>query len=252
MSPSDEQLNEQAVGVASTVLSDTVVAATRCEQTTMDQVAKAAGVGGATRGMARFSKKLGEAMMPSVGNMAKGLEGGGLPKTFILAVTADKVAAIEDKQKDDQLVGGKVLKEWPREGFVAKLDNGPMGAMTGVPEDRQLLILYLPLDGSSNKYLAAANKNMAAAGSPGMPTKFMIAKDAPSDAVAKELAGSSPPPTVIMGGQVVQGGMAGMPGMPGAGGQDSTAQLEKLAALHASGALTDAEFEAQKAKVLGG
>ena len=32
------------------------------------------GVGGATRGMAKFGKKLGGAMMPSVGNMAKGLE----------------------------------------------------------------------------------------------------------------------------------------------------------------------------------
>jgi hypothetical protein len=41
--------------------------------------------------------------------------------------------------------------------------------------------------------------------------------------------------------------------MPGqaAGAGDSTAQLEKLAQLHASGALTDAEFETQKAKIIG-
>jgi hypothetical protein len=37
----------------------------------------------------------------------------------------------------------------------------------------------------------------------------------------------------------------------GAGATDSTAQLEKLAQLHASGALTDEEFEAQKSKIIG-
>jgi hypothetical protein len=32
---------------------------------------------------------------------------------------------------------------------------------------------------------------------------------------------------------------------------DATASLEKLAQLHASGALTDEEFAAQKAKIIG-
>lgn len=40
--------------------------------------------------------------------------------------------------------------------------------------------------------------------------------------------------------------MAGMPGMA----PDPVAQLERLAALHTSGALTDAEFAAEKAKLL--
>lgn len=35
------------------------------------------------------------------------------------------------------------------------------------------------------------------------------------------------------------------------GGGDSLAELERLAALHASGALTDSEFEQQKARILG-
>ncbi|OWY60815.1 hypothetical protein B7486_67140, partial [cyanobacterium TDX16] len=35
-----------------------------------------------------------------------------------------------------------------------------------------------------------------------------------------------------------------------AGGLSNAEQLEKLAALHASGALTDAEFEAQKQQLL--
>ena len=37
----------------------------------------------------------------------------------------------------------------------------------------------------------------------------------------------------------------------GSGGSDSVAELERLAKLRDSGALTDAEFEQQKAKILG-
>src|SRR5262245_8502584 len=44
----------------------------------------------------------------------------------------------------------------------------------------------------------------------------------------------------------------GMPSHPGAaGGDDKVTQLERLARLHESGALTDAEFEREKARVLG-
>ena len=39
---------------------------------------------------------------------------------------------------------------------------------------------------------------------------------------------------------------------PAAGGQDTITQLKELAALKEQGILTDAEFEAQKAKVLAG
>ena len=41
------------------------------------------------------------------------------------------------------------------------------------------------------------------------------------------------------------------PPTPTAAPRDSVAQLKDLAALHASGVLTDAEFTAEKAKVLG-
>src|SRR3954453_3979789 len=45
-------------------------------------------------------------------------------------------------------------------------------------------------------------------------------------------------------------GMGGAPA-PAAAAPDSMEQLERLAALHAQGALTDEEFAAQKAKLLG-
>jgi hypothetical protein len=56
-------------------------------------------------------------------------------------------------------------------------------------------------------------------------------------------------PNIQVGGVPIQQ-MGQMPGQPATGG-DSTAQLEKLAQLHASGALTDEEFAAQKSKIIG-
>ncbi len=58
-----------------------------------------------------------------------------------------------------------------------------------------------------------------------------------------------------MGGQAAQmpGGIGQVPGMtpPAPPQTDSVAQLEKLAKLKESGALTEAEFEAEKAKIIG-
>ena len=58
-----------------------------------------------------------------------------------------------------------------------------------------------------------------------------------------------------MGGQAAQmpGGIGQVPGMtpPAQPQTDSVAQLEKLAKLKESGALTEAEFEAEKAKIIG-
>ena len=110
MSLPAEQVNEQAVSVATEVLNDSVVAACHFEQVTQDQQLKAAGIGGATRGMAKFGTKLGEGMMPSVGGMAKGLRGAGLPDNFILAVASNQIHALEEKDNKGNLRAGKVLE----------------------------------------------------------------------------------------------------------------------------------------------
>jgi hypothetical protein len=172
-----------------------------------------------------------------------------LPENFILTVTSNQIHAIEEKDKKGKLVKGKVLKSWDRDQVSASMGGAQMmAAVSGTPEDRQVITLYLPLDGSKNKYLAAASQMQAQAGASGQPTRFQIAKDEASDAVAKELVGDSPAmPNVQIGGVPIQQ----MGQMPGQAAGDSTAQLEKLAQLHASGALTDAEFEAQKAKIIG-
>jgi hypothetical protein len=252
MGLSAEQINEQAMSIASSALNDSVIAAAHMEPVTQDQQLKAAGVGGGSRMAAKFGTKLGGAMMPSVGKMSKGLESAGLPDTFIVAVTADQVVAIEEKEKKGELKPGKVLKTWPRADIRASMGGGVIEAVSGTPGDRQEITLYIPLDGSQSKYLAAAANMQAAAGVTGQPTRMQIAKDEPSNALAKELIGDQPAVPNVQIGNMDLGQMAGtqMPGQA-AGGEDSTAQLEKLAQLHASGALTDAEFEAQKAKIIG-
>jgi hypothetical protein len=243
-SMSAEQVNAEAAQIASEVLNDSVVAAAHCEQVTQDQQLENFGVGGGTRAAAKIGKGLGGALMPSVGKMSKGLEGGGLPKNFILAVTKTQVAAIEEKEKKGKLVAGKVLRTFDREGFRASAGNDAMTAVSGTPEDRQLITLYLPLDGSKSKYLAASARIQAQAGATGQPTRFQLAKDEASQGIIDELVGDSPAmPNVQIGNMPIQ--------QVAAGGADATAQLEKLAQLHASGALTDEEFAAQKAKIIG-
>jgi hypothetical protein len=253
MGLSAEQINEQAMSAASSALNDSVVAAAHCEQVTQDQQMKAAGIGGGSRMAAKFGTKLGGTMMPGVGNMAKGLRGAGLPESFILAVTSDQVVALEEKEKKGELKPGKVLKSWPREEIRASMGNDIVGAVSGTPEDRQIITLYLPLDGSKSKYLAAAANMQASAGVTGQPTRFQIAKDEASSALAKELIGDRPAVPNVQIGDMNLGQMAAgmqMPGQASPAG-DSTAQLEKLAQLHASGALTDEEFAAQKARIIG-
>jgi hypothetical protein len=52
--------------------------------------------------------------------------------------------------------------------------------------------------------------------------------------------------------QAYQAEQAAAPAPAGAGTDDKLAQLKELGELKASGVLTDAEFEAQKAKILAG
>jgi hypothetical protein len=249
LSSEELQWNMQAVGVAASALGEPVSAATRCEQVTTDMAAEAAGVGKVNRGMMKGMKAVSSKMMPSVGNMAKGLETGGLPKSFILAVTDRQIHALEDEHDGGKLTAGKVLKSWDREGFQAKISPDMANAAQGIPADRQLLVLFLPLEGDKNKYLAAASANMAAAGSAGMPQKFAIAKDAASQGVIDAIVTAGGAANIMINGVSVDQMMAQAAGNAAA---DPTAQLTRLADLHDRGVLSDDEFTSQKAKILAG
>jgi Short C-terminal domain len=248
LSDSELRMNQEAAGIASSVLSETVVAATRCEQVTQDMKLGAAGLSGANRGMLRGMKAMNRVLMPSVGGISKELQSAGLPRSFVLAVTDSQVHALEDKHDGDSLVAGKVLKSWNRDGFLAKFTNQASNVASGVPEDRQVLTLFLPIEGGNNRYLQAAARNNAAAGSAGMPHKVMVAKDAPSQAVIDTLAARGAVPNMMIGGRSLQEMMAQTAGTATAA--DPTERLGRLADLHDRGVLSDDEFAAQKAKIL--
>jgi hypothetical protein len=251
-------MNEQAAEVAASVLSEPVVAATRCEQITEDMNAEAAGVGKGVRGIARFDRKLAGGLAKGMGmggltNMGKEMRSAGLPNTFVLAVTETQVHALEDKQRDGNLVAGNILKSWDRKGLMARAGE----ALGVAAPDRQALTLFLPMDAGKNKYLKATAARLDQAGAPGMPTKFLVAKDAASQAVIDAIAsrealndfGATQLETnPALAARFAAAGVNGQ----GAGGSSSVERLEKLAQLRASGVLNDAEFEAEKAKVIAG
>jgi hypothetical protein len=257
----DLRMNQQATTVAASAVGEPVEAACLCEQATQDMMLEAAGVGAVNRGFVKGAKGLSRAMMPRTMGGMKQMETGGLPKSFVLAVSASKVYAIEDKQKGGELVAGKVLETWERDAFTAKLNTlHGMDVTTGLPDDRQLLIIYLSLEGSKSKYMQAAARQTAAYGSPGMPTKFALAKDEASQKVIDAVTANAPAPgsNIIIGGQSLAD-MQAAAAQAAAGAQatagaqaasDPTDKLTKLADLRDRGVLNDEEFAAQKAKIL--
>ena len=64
------------------------------------------------------------------------------------------------------------------QGIIAKAPASPaIVAPGGVPDDRQVLVLYLPLDGAKTRYMRAAASHVAAAASSGVSIKVMVARD---------------------------------------------------------------------------
>ena len=241
-------MNEEAADVAAKVVGGSVEAAARVEQVTESQQLGAAGVSKFSRGFLKFGRAQGRLLMPrSMGDLNK-MKTGGLPKSFVLAVTDSKVYAIEDKHDGDKLVAGNVLNEWDREGFTAKQSANPgMAVSAGVPDDRQMIIMYLPMEGAKGRYGKAAARQVAAYGGPGMPHRVMLAKDDASQKVIDAIVSKGPAGANIMiGGQSLQDMV-----QQAAGQADPTQQLSQLADLHERGVLSDDEFAAQKAKILG-
>ena len=246
LSDEDLRMNEQATEVAAGVLGESVLAATRCEQITQDMNIEAAGMGKTMRGMAKFSRGMAKPMSMAMGTnkMEKDLRGGGLPKSFVLAITDSKVAAIEDKQRGGQLVAGDLVKTWGRDEI-----SGRAGAAIMVAgDDRQQLTLYLPAEDVKSKYMKAAATQMAKMGVQGRPVNFLVAKDEASQKVIELMSANAPAPgsNVIIGGRSMADVMGQSPAAA-----DPTEQLTRLADLHDRGVLSDEEFAAQKAKILG-
>jgi hypothetical protein len=244
----DLSLNAQAATAAAAATGDSITAAARCELITNDDTLAAAGVGGMSRGMMKGMRAMNKVAMPRFSSDMSNLQDGGLPKIFVLAVSSTRVYALEDKHDGARLVLGKVIKEWEREGFLAKsgsMSGAIIAATSGLPDDRQVLTIYVPLEGGKTKYMQAAERQTAAVSaavgvSTGMPRKLALAKDEASDALIAAIAQQGPP-RVMVGDQLI--------GQPGSGA-DPASQLTQLAALRDRGLLSSEEFESQKARIL--
>jgi putative oligomerization/nucleic acid binding protein len=262
LSADELRINEQAATVAGSVLSEPVVAATRAQQLTIDMTAEAAGVGGFNRAMMRGMMSM--TKMSKVGAMGDQMRTAGLPDSFILAVTTNQIHAIEDKRDHGELVAGKVLNSWDRP-VHASLMPSMVNTAQGVPPDRQVLNLTLPMEGGGNRYLEAAARNTAAVG--GMPHRFVLGTDGPSQAVVNALVDANPMASMAMGApdlQSMRGAYSGVAdaamrqamtggavaGAPAAPASDPMDQIAKLAKLRDSGVLTEDEFQAKKTELL--
>jgi hypothetical protein len=70
-------------------------------------------------------------MMPRMGADMDRMHDGGLPKSFILAVTATDVHALEDTESSPE-----VVKSWDRQGFTAKTSPNHHRGPAPVGHDR--------------------------------------------------------------------------------------------------------------------
>jgi hypothetical protein len=230
---SDRELlmNQQAATVAASVLSQPVEAATRCEQIS-------------TKATKMYAAGGGDMRWKNVPN------GTGLPKSFILAVTRTHVYALEDKEHRGELVPGHVLKTWDRLGFRAQPGRDAMLAANGMPDDRQSLILFLPIDGDSSPISQEVARRRAAAGqrTPGLPHGFVVGRDAASQRVVAALAASTPAGGgITINGQTIQQMVAQAAAPP----PPSTAQrLQELETLRAAGAITEAEYARKREQII--
>ena len=163
------------------MLSEPVQAATVVNQLGIDTMVKGAGMGKGMQKMAKFGDKQSRfmsKMMPGMKGIGD-MKTGGLPDSFVLAVTASKVHAIKTKEKKGgELTVGDVISSWDRQGFQAKRGIDIAAQAQGVPQDRQLLTLYLPNERVSNMMPGV-----------GMPTQFVVGRDPASEAVVSALAG---------------------------------------------------------------
>jgi ABC-2 type transport system permease protein len=89
-----------------------------------------------------------------------------------------KVSKSGEEKKGGELTVGDVISSWDRQGFQAKRGIDIAAQAQGVPQDRQLLTLYLPNERVSNMMPGV-----------GMPTQFVVGRDPASEAVVSALAG---------------------------------------------------------------
>jgi hypothetical protein len=243
-------INQQAATVAASVLSEAVVATL-----TQSIVAFEKTINRRSRWFGRGVTEQ-NAYDNRIMSAEVWLASGGLPDSFILTVTADSIYVIEDKRKDAQLFAGQVLKSWVRDGFRASVDRRPL--RSAVPADCQMLRLVLPIEPvknrAMNRQLQKAAEMAAARGwPPGAEHGFVVGRDAATEGVIEALTqrSSGAAPTVTIGGPAA--GASPQPSSATAApAEPSTAhRLQKLESLRDTGVISDAEYTARRAQIIG-
>jgi hypothetical protein len=249
-------INQQAATVAASVLSEALVAATL----TQSRIPFEKKFNHRSRWFGRGVTEQG-AYDNRIQSPEVWLASGGLPDSFILALTASSIYVIEDKRQGVQLFAGQVLKSWVRSGFRASVDRRPLSS--SVPTDCQLLRLTLPIEPVKNRAInralqAAVERAEATGRPPAAEHAFVVGRDAPTEEVIKALtqrnAGAAP--TVTIGGQdaghVAAGAAPPASSATAAPAQPPTARrLQELESLRATGVISDAEYTAQRAQIIG-
>src|SRR3984957_17668811 len=178
-------INQQAATVAAAVLSEPVLAATL----TQSIVAFEQTINHRSRWFGRGATEQ-NAYDNRISSAEVWLESGGLPDSFILAVTAGSIYVIEDKPKDAELFAGQVLKPYVGDGFRASVDRRPL--RSAVPADCQMLRLVLPIEPvknrAMNRQLQKAAEMAAARGlPPGGEHGVVVGRDAPTEGIIDAL-----------------------------------------------------------------
>jgi hypothetical protein len=234
------QLNDQATTVASAALSESVVAASLCTKL---------GFAAAMFEGRPFAKFQAKANRPLFGRAKTAADG--LPDHFLLAVTETRDHALEFKTKRGKLVAGKELKVWDRAGLVPR----PAQSRAIPPSygDVQGVTLQIALDPAQ---MPQRQRNLVArTGQSRRALTLVFGKDPTSQSMVDLLIADGeaegPAPVTTAAGAAGMGAFQGSAVSASGGEGARVEQLQKLASLHASGALTDAEFATEKAKVLG-
>jgi len=235
-------LNDQALaGAAGVLKKEAVVAASMCRRFSVQD-----------RVISQFAGMQKLALQMQVGSADSMGMNQNLPEQFLIAVTDSQVHALEAKDKRGRLKVGKPWVTWDRQALEPALAPPLPPQAPGfldAPPDSQVVVVHPPPD---LRHASSIRKTLA--GPKGAPVHLLFGVDPVSQQVVDLLVadgqasgGQAPASSSFPGA-----GFLGSPTVGSGSDRDRLDNLARLGDLHASGVLTDAEFDAQKAAILRG
>ncbi len=234
-------LNDQALaGAAGVLKKEAVVPASMCRRFSVQD-----------RVISQFAGMQKLALQMKVGSADSMGMNQNLPEQFLIAVTDTQVHALEAKDKRGRLKVGKPCVTWDRQALEPVLAPPLPPEVPGfldTPADSQVVVVHPPPD-----LRRASSIRKKLAGPKGAPVHLLFGVDPVSQQVVDLLvadgqaSGGHAPASSFPGASFL-----GSPTVGSGSDRDRLDNLARLGDLHASGVLTDAEFDAQKAAILRG